>query len=62
MANHPLFATLNHFTTDLGIPSESESSRVGISLAGIAYDDKTLCVLAQANGTVNVAISSLALQ
>jgi hypothetical protein len=30
MANHPLFATLNHFATDLGIPSESESSRVGI--------------------------------
>ena len=33
-----------------------------LRLAGIAYDDHTLRVLAQANGTVNVAISSLALQ
>ena len=33
-----------------------------LRLAGVAYDDKTLRVLAQANGTVNVAISSLALQ
>jgi hypothetical protein len=31
-----------------------------LRLAGIAYDDKTLRVIANANGTVNVAISSLA--
>jgi hypothetical protein len=31
MANHPPFATLNHFAADLGIPSESKSSQVGIS-------------------------------
>src|SRR5580700_1299002 len=31
MANHPPFATLNHFAADLGIPSESKSSRVGIN-------------------------------
>jgi hypothetical protein len=33
-----------------------------LQLAGIAYDDHTLRVLAQANGAVNVAISSLAMQ
>jgi hypothetical protein len=33
-----------------------------LRLANIAYDDHTLRVLAQANGTVNVAISSLASQ
>jgi hypothetical protein len=33
-----------------------------LRLAGIAYDDKTLRVIANANGTVNVAISSLAWQ
>ena len=33
-----------------------------LTLAGIAYDDKTLRVLANANGAVNVAISSLAWQ
>jgi hypothetical protein len=32
MANDPPFATLNHFTGDLGIPSESDSLRIGISL------------------------------
>jgi len=31
MANDPPFATLNHFTGDLGIPSESDSLRIGIS-------------------------------
>src|SRR5271170_2696298 len=31
MANDPPFATLNHFTDDLGIPSESVSLRIGIS-------------------------------
>ena len=31
-----------------------------LRLAGIAYDDKTLRIIANANGTVNVAISSLA--
>src|SRR5271154_1023084 len=30
MANDPPFATLNHFTDDLGIPSESVSLRIGI--------------------------------
>ena len=30
MANDPPFATLNHFTGDLGIPSESDSLRIGI--------------------------------
>ena len=29
MANGPPFATLNHFAADLGIPSESESPRIG---------------------------------
>ena len=33
-----------------------------LRLAGIAYDDKTLRVIAKANGAVNVAISSLAMQ
>jgi hypothetical protein len=33
-----------------------------LRLAGIAYDDKTLRVIANADGTVNVAISSLAWQ
>jgi hypothetical protein len=32
MANDPPFATLNHFTGDLGIPSESDSLRIGIIL------------------------------
>jgi len=31
MANDPPFATLNHFTGDLGIPSESDSLRIGIN-------------------------------
>jgi hypothetical protein len=33
MANDPPFATLNHFAADLGIPSESDLLRIGISLA-----------------------------
>lgn len=33
-----------------------------LRLSGIAYDDKTLRVIADADGTVNVAISSLAMQ
>jgi hypothetical protein len=32
MANDPPFATLNHFAADLGIPSESDLLRIGISL------------------------------
>src|SRR5262249_3685969 len=31
MANDPPFATLNHFAADLGIPSESDLLRTGIS-------------------------------
>jgi integrase len=31
MANDPPFATLNHFGADLGIPSESDLLRIGIS-------------------------------
>src|SRR4029450_12251603 len=31
MANDPPFATLNHFAADLGIPSESDLLRIGIS-------------------------------
>src|SRR5216684_8475306 len=31
MANRPPFATLNHFTGDLGIPRESHIPRVGIT-------------------------------
>src|SRR5580658_3963276 len=40
MANHPPFATLNHFAADLGIPSESKSSQVGISALswGISHE------------------------
>jgi Domain of unknown function (DUF4403) len=34
----------------------------GIRLTGIDYDDNTLRIMADADGTVNVAISSLALQ
>jgi hypothetical protein len=30
MANDPPFATLNHFSADLGIPSESDFLRLGI--------------------------------
>src|SRR5262249_19443425 len=30
-ANDPPFATLNHFAADLGIPSESDLLRIGIS-------------------------------
>src|SRR4029434_3712378 len=33
MANDPPFATLNHFAADLGIPSESDLLRIGISSA-----------------------------
>jgi hypothetical protein len=33
MANDPPFATLNHFAGDLGIPSESDFLRIGISSA-----------------------------
>jgi hypothetical protein len=33
-----------------------------LRLAGIAYDDKTLRVIANANGAVSVAISSLSMQ
>jgi hypothetical protein len=33
-----------------------------LRLVGIAYDAKTLRIIADANGTVNVAITSLALQ
>jgi hypothetical protein len=32
MANDPPFATLNHFAADLGIPSESDLLRIGITL------------------------------
>jgi len=31
MANGPPFATLNQFAADLGIPSESQSLRIGIT-------------------------------
>src|SRR6266446_5561603 len=31
MANDPPFATLNHFAADLGIPSESDLLRTGIT-------------------------------
>jgi hypothetical protein len=31
MANDPPFATLNHFAADLGIPSESDLLRIGIT-------------------------------
>src|SRR4029450_9507210 len=37
MANDPPFATLNHFAADLGIPSESDLLRIGIS-SSIASD------------------------
>ena len=33
-----------------------------LRLAGVAYDSKTLRIVANANGSVNVAVSSLALQ
>jgi hypothetical protein len=33
-----------------------------LRLAGVAYDSKTLRIIANANGSVNVAVSSLALQ
>jgi hypothetical protein len=33
MANDPPFATLNHFAADLGIPSESDLLRIGITFA-----------------------------
>ena len=33
-----------------------------LRLTGIAYDDKTLRVIANATGAVNVAVSSLSLQ
>src|ERR1700730_17337058 len=35
MANDPPFATLKHFTGDLGIPSESDSLRIGIRTSGL---------------------------
>src|SRR6266540_2263756 len=35
MANDPPFAALNHFTGDLGIPSESDFPRIGISRVGL---------------------------
>src|SRR4029450_3303401 len=36
MANDPPFATLNHFAADLGIPSESDLLRIGIT--GVANE------------------------
>ena len=33
-----------------------------LRLAGVAYDSKTLRIIANANGSVNVAVSLLALQ
>jgi hypothetical protein len=42
-------------------PGLSATAQVNdLRLAGIAYDNKTLRVIANATGTVNVAISSLA--
>ena len=35
MANDPPFATLNHFAADLGIPSESDLLRIGITYRSI---------------------------
>jgi Domain of unknown function (DUF4403) len=49
----------------LAAQSQGLSANVTVNdlqLAGIAYDDHTLRVLAQANGAVDVAISSLAMQ
>jgi hypothetical protein len=46
MANHPPFATLNHFAADLGIPSESKSSQVGIS-RGVAAEIAATTALRQ---------------
>jgi hypothetical protein len=36
MANDPPFATLNHFTGDLRIPSESEFLKIGISYKNVS--------------------------
>jgi hypothetical protein len=41
MANDPPFATLNHFAADLGIPSESDLLRIGISGAAILSGQAT---------------------
>ena len=48
-----------------GLAAQSPGMRANLTvddlrLAGIAYDDRTLRILAEADGTVNVAISSLA--
>jgi hypothetical protein len=54
-------AAVGSFTADGG----GVRANVTISdlrLTGIAYDDKTLRVIAEADGTVNATISSLALQ
>src|SRR5262249_7092613 len=37
MANHPPFATLNHFAADLGNPSESHLLRIGISSVFLTF-------------------------
>jgi hypothetical protein len=51
-------AAVNNFTTQGGGVSGSATINE-LRLVGIAYDDKTLRVIANANGTVNIAISSL---
>src|SRR5579863_5180248 len=45
MANDPPFATLNHFTGDLGIPLESDSLRIGIRhgfIDGVCLDGEQI--------------------
>ncbi len=60
-AKKRIAAALRNFTKQEGGVSANVTIN-DLRLTGIAYDDNTLRVIAQADGTVNVAISSLALK
>jgi hypothetical protein len=60
-AKKQIAAAVNEFTARAAGMSVNVAI-TGIRLTGIDYDDNTLRIIADADGTVNVAISSLALQ
>src|ERR1700683_96093 len=59
IANDPPFATLNHFTGDLGIPRESDLRTIGIIPACEAETELQDAIISQASGG-NTVIASLA--
>src|SRR5215831_18821829 len=55
MANDPPFATLNHFAADLGIPSESDLLRIGISRCTSAHVISSMRLHTKSSGTFSEA-------